>query len=76
METTKVKRNVFPIGNKGFVHYDDILTVSRYGAKIFAKVGEQQEVEFDFHDAVDASSAMERLWEMYDEEQVVRNETT
>jgi hypothetical protein len=61
-------RNIFPLGNKAFVCYEDVEQLERIGKTIFL---ESKRYEFD--NVQDACSAMEGIFEMYDAEQQLRH---
>ncbi len=67
------KREFFPIGDKGFVSFEDLPLVHRNMStiRIIGDVEAPNEFIFDTHEL--AIAAMEALWIMYDEEQMLRN---
>ena len=74
MSKAKYKREIFPIGNKGFVAFDDVYKTIRMGSDISAYIDDRQAV-LPFTDSQTASEAMNVLWELYDEEQLYRAES-
>ena len=64
-----IKRDYFPIGNKGFVSFENVPTLIRNNNHIFIN-----DITYSFTSMDDAIEAMDTLWQMYDEEQQFRNQ--